>query len=133
MQALERVSATGSQILLTKSHRLYSLAQQLIVKRYQEDNEQNTKNEEEKMSDVPELFNIVHLLAAANNLAQVCKHLGRDDVANKHFQQLLSSVLYLLHSKADKVDEGSNLRPFIEAFFHSTSHLVLKNYAADAA
>jgi hypothetical protein len=135
MAGLDERMAKNSGVLLSKSLRLYALAQQLVLKLNQESDQDDTIMVDEEKTPFAELFNVVHLLGASNNIAQVHKLLGRHDVANRHFQKLLSSVVYLIHVKSNKddVSEATVMRPLMEALFHSASHLVLKKYAADAA
>jgi hypothetical protein len=135
LAGLEELVPKDANILLTKSLRLYDLAQQLVLKQNQE-YEQDASTADQETTSFLELFNIVHLLGASNNIAQVHKQLGHHDVANRQFQQLLSSVVYLIHGKTTRdgdLSEATVLRPLMEALFQSASHLVLKKYAADAA
>ena len=103
----ERHEPRSKSLLLEKSSRLYGLAYQILMN---------------ESIDCGILF----MMVIVNNLAQIHKALGHQEVANGYFQHLLSSLVYM-------TEYGFNDLEAIECFLRSISHLILRSSAAAAA
>jgi tetratricopeptide (TPR) repeat protein len=71
---------------------------------------------------------VLFILASTNNMGQVLKALGREEVAGEFFKRMLTTLFYL----NDRKWEDSQFS--LEGFYHNITHLILTNsHTAEAA
>jgi tetratricopeptide (TPR) repeat protein len=71
---------------------------------------------------------VLFILASTNNMGQVLKALGREEVADEFFKRMLTTLFYL----NDRKWEGSQFS--LEGFYQNITHLILTNsQTAEAA